>query len=224
MQAWSLLIKIVIYWNLTDDNMRYLFKILPIAIFSFFISGCFVAPKMVIYDDVCKFMSDRISWYKILKETEIKYKVDKSLILAFIKQESSFNASAMPKAQQGFFSLFGKKEGAYGFAQAKLATWNEYQQATKNSAAKRNNFADSSDFIAWYVSKSNKLLGIDSNDAYNQYLAYHEGRGGFSRESYKQKPWLVKVAKKVFMSARNYKEELISCSRELDSTYSWSYF
>ena len=58
---------------------------------------------------------------------------------------------------------------------------------TGNSWASRDDFADALDFMGWYTSKSQKVNGISKWDAYNQYLNYHEGWGGFSRGSHLQK-------------------------------------
>ena len=37
----------------------------------------------------------------------------------------------------------------------------------------------STNFIGWYVDKTNRTLGIAKNNAYLQYLAYHQGQAGF---------------------------------------------
>ncbi|HKK85727.1 MAG TPA: lytic transglycosylase, partial [Roseovarius sp.] len=54
-------------------------------------------------------------------------------------------------------------------------------------------------------------LGISMSDARNQYLAYHEGRTGYSRGSYNAKPWLLRVSAKVEERARMYEAQLRSC-------------
>ena len=59
------------------------------------------------------------------------------------------------------------------------------------------------------------MLGISRSDTYNQYLAYHEGQGGFKRKSYNKKPWLIKVAKKVERRANDYKAQLVRCEDDL---------
>ena len=58
-------------------------------------------------------------------------------------------------------------------------------------------FDDSIDFIGWYTHGSQKRLKVSKWDAYGQYLAYHEGRGGYERKTYQGKPWLKNVASKV---------------------------
>lgn len=61
------------------------------------------------------------------------------------------------------------------------------------------------------------MVGISKWDAKNQYLAYHEGHGGYRKKSYRKKAWLVKVADKVKRRADRYGAQLNGCRDELDS-------
>ncbi|MDO5643141.1 MAG: lytic transglycosylase, partial [Paracoccus sp. (in: a-proteobacteria)] len=56
-----------------------------------------------------------------------------------------------------------------------------------------------------------RRLGISKWDARNQYLAYHEGRAGYARGSYRAKGWLVGVADGVQRRAEMYHTQLRSC-------------
>ena len=47
--------------------------------------------------------------------------------------------------------------------------------------------------MGWYMALSRSELGISLSDARNQYLAYHDGRSGFRRGTWRAKPWLVTV-------------------------------
>lgn len=69
-----------------------------------------------------------------------------------------------------------------------------YKDGTGNGGS-RNNFDDAIMFIGWYTAGTHKQLGISKWDTYNQYLAYHEGRGGYRRGSHRSKPWLMQVAR-----------------------------
>jgi hypothetical protein len=73
------------------------------------------------------------------------------------------------------------------------------------------------DFIGWYVNMSHEMLGISRSDTYNQYLAYHEGQGGYKRKTWEKKPWLINVAKKVEKRAKSYQSQLAQCEDDLDS-------
>ena len=57
-------------------------------------------------------------------------------------------------------------------------------------------------FIGWYIDGSQKSLGISKWDTYSQYLAYHDGRGGFKRKTYASKPSLIRVARRVEQTAK----------------------
>ncbi|MFT5349680.1 MAG: hypothetical protein ACI909_002229 [Planctomycetota bacterium] len=67
------------------------------------------------------------------------------------------------------------------------------------------------DFIGWYNDKSHRQLGISRWNAKHLYLAYHEGRGGYSRGSYKNKPALLKIAERVERTAADYATQLKQC-------------
>lgn len=76
-------------------------------------------------------------------------------------------------------------------------------------------------FIGWYTAGTQKQLGISKWDTYNQYLAYHEGRGGFSRGTYRSKPWLMQVARKVEQQSKIYGAQLKQCRGELEDDSGW---
>lgn len=116
------------------------------------------------------------------------------------------------------FIPWGRKSSAYGYAQVKDETWDWYKDKTGNWGADRDDFGDAVDFIGWYGNISNKTLGISKSDAKNQYLAYHEGHGGFKRKSYYQKPWLIEVAAKVEKNAARYRAQQGACKDKLDGS------
>jgi len=53
--------------------------------------------------------------------------------------------------------------------------------------------------------------GIPLTDTYNQYLAYHDGRTGWRRGTYRSKPWLVRIAGEVRDRAVTYEAQLRTC-------------
>ncbi len=57
------------------------------------------------------------------------------------------------------------------------------------------------------------MLRISKTDVRDQYLAYHEGRGGYRRGSYNHKPWLIDVANRVASRAATYNTQLAACLR-----------
>ena len=51
------------------------------------------------------------------------------------------------------------------------------------------------------------------SDTRNQYLAYHEGRNGFARGSYREKAWLMRVAGELEARAVLYDAQLRRCGQ-----------
>ena len=133
--------------------------------------------------------------------------------MAFINHESGFRANARPPRKKVFGIIPGRHlSTAYGYPQAINGTWTLYKQLTGYSHAQRTNFNDAIDFVGWYNSRSVRLNNIHPTDAYNLYLAYHEGNGGFAKKSYLAKPWLLNVAQNVADQAKRYRSQLNFCS------------
>ena len=133
--------------------------------------------------------------------------------MAFINHESGFRANARPPRKKVFGIIPGRHlSTAYGYPQAINGTWTLYKQLTGYSHAQRTNFNDAIDFVGWYNSRSVRLNKIPPTDAYNLYLAYHEGNGGFAKKSYLAKPWLLNVAQNVADQAQRYRSQLNFCS------------
>ena len=186
-------------------------KSLLIVFLSTALSGCFSTPAVEV-SNICNLMDEEVSWYRSVKASEKKYGSPAHVQLAIMYQESRFASDAKPPRQK----LFGvvpwfRQSSAYGFAQAKDGTWEWYQLKTGNKDADRDDFDDAADFVGWYINQSSKLSGIAKSDAYNQYLAYHEGHGGFNKKSYLTKDWLMKVAKGVERNAKRYQQQLNQC-------------
>ncbi len=76
-------------------------------------------------------------------------------------------------------------------------------------------------FVGWYTHETRRQLGISLWDPYKQYLAYHEGRGGYKRGTYNSKPSLLKVARRVEQTAKTYGWQLKQCRQELEDNSSW---
>ncbi|MDC0598462.1 hypothetical protein OAP18_01265, partial [Gammaproteobacteria bacterium] len=47
------------------------------------------------------------------------------------------------------------------------------------------------------------------------YLAYHEGNGGFERRTYRNKPWLIDVSRKVQTNSNRYQQQYLQCEDKL---------
>jgi len=167
--------------------------------------------------DSCIIFKEKKNWYKSTKESFDNWSVPISLQLAIINQESSFKQFAKPKRKK-FLGIIpaGRPSTAFGYAQVTNPTWDWYKSSTGNKNASRANFPDITDFIGWYVEQSNKMLDISKKDAFNQYLAYHEGQRGWKEKKYKSKEWLIEAAKNVEMNAKKYNTQLIQCEKQLN--------
>ena len=58
------------------------------------------------------------------------------------------------------------------------------------------------------------ILRISKEDAFKQYLAYHEGWGNY--KNYKKNKKVIKLAKKVEKQAKIYKKQLSECGNLLN--------
>lgn len=182
------------------------------------LSACSTKLSTNATSNVCSIFEEKPSWYKSAKKSVAKRGGNIHVPMAIIYQESSFKRKARPPKSKILGFIPGKRaSNAYGYAQALKGTWGEYQKATGNRGADRDNFADAFDFVLWYMDNSYKRNGVSKWDAYSHYLNYHEGQGGYSRGTFNSKPWLMNVAKKVDARANRYASQLLKCRSQLDS-------
>lgn len=171
-------------------------------------------------ENICSIFKENNDWYYAAKKTKEKWGVPIHIPMSMMYQESSFKADAKPPMDYllGFIPI-GRVSTAYGYSQAKTMTWKDYMRETDNSGADRDDFDDAMDFMGWFIYKSQKINKTSKWDAYNQYLNYHEGWGGFKRKSYHKKKWLMAVSRKVEKRAIRYSAQLKKC--ESSFTQGW---
>ena len=204
-------------------NDKKLMAIVLIAL-AVLLSGCATSPPKN-PENLCSIFEEKRDWYEAAIEARDKWGAPVHVPMAMMYQESSFKYNAAPPMQYFLWIIpIGRASDAYGYAQVKTATWDEYVDATGNWFADREDFDDAIDFMGWFIFKTQKINGVSKWDAYNQYLNYHEGWGGFKNKSYKKKPWLVKVSRKVDSRARRYSSQLKSCEEELNHGWLWRLF
>ena len=180
------------------------------------IAGCVTSPPEQV-GNVCDIFRERSVWYADAKESRARWGVPISVSMAFMHQESRFVATAKPPRKKILGVIPGPRPSdSYGYSQAKESTWDWYQRSTGNYGADRDDFGDAIDFIGWYNNFSSKELGISKQDAFRLYLAYHEGHGGYRKQSYRSKDWLIDVARKVDRQAQRYNAQLQECAEELE--------
>ncbi len=191
---------------------------------SIFLAGCSTAPPQK-PDDLCEVFFEKRDWYDAANRMSEKYGVPIQVPMAMMYQESSFKHDAKPPRDYILWVIpWGRVSSAYGYSQAKTPTWSDYQRETGNSWASRDDFDDAIDFMGWFVTKSAKVNGVSKWDAYAQYLNYHEGWGGYRRQTYLKKPWLIEVARRVKQRSNLYGAQLRGCEEELQRGWLWRLF
>ena len=183
--------------------------------------GCATSPPANV-ENACYIFQEKPDWFDASLDVEKRYGLPIQVQLAIMRQESSFKHDAAPPRDTLLgIPMWWRISSAYGYAQAKDSTWDWYKDKTGRWFASRENYADAVDFMGWYTSISQRTLGISKWDAYNQYLAYHEGHGGWKKKSYNKKQWLIGVAKKVERNAQMYGAQLKNCKSSLGSSSWW---
>lgn len=187
--------------------MIWVHKAFILAILSLILSGC-LSPQPHNINNICAVFAEYPEWYWAAKKTEQRWGVPVPVQMAIMYQESSFRSDAAP------INIKTKKptSSAYGYAQALVQTWQGYKESSaRYLISLRSDFASASDFMGWYANQAQRTLHISPNDAYDLYLAYHEGMGGYHSHSYLKKPWLIKVARSVQSNSNKFQQQLQSC-------------
>nr|WP_136249822.1 hypothetical protein [Ningiella ruwaisensis] len=172
-------------------------------------------------ENICHIFEEKNDWFDAASDMREKWGVPIHVPMAMMYQESSFRHDALPPRDYIFFGLipWGRVSSAYGYAQAKTMTWDDYVRETGNRFADRDDFDDAIDFMGWFISKTHSINRISKWDAGTQYLNYHEGWGGYKRKSYRKKPWLIKVANRVDARSKRYAAQLRTCEEELSKSW-----
>ena len=186
-----------------------------------FISCASAPPKQ--QHDICAVFEQHPEWYDYAHQSERTWGTSKAMQMAFVRHESSYREDAKPPMEWFLFIPLGRPSSATGYAQAQDPVWGEYQDERGGWFSSRGDMEDALDFIGWYNDRSHQQLGVSKSNARAMYLAYHEGRGGYKRGSYKKKPRLLKIADKVARTTEQYAAQLKRCE-ELFKCRKWYEF
>lgn len=165
--------------------------------------------------DICAIYREKPHWAQAAAMAERRWGAPQDVKMAIIWRESTFRQAVRPMKTEN-----GRKvpaSSAFGFSQAIDGTWAWYQEDTGNRRANRTEFADAIDFVGWYVDKTQDLNGLPPWDAFNQYLAYHEGHRGYERGTWRQKPELLRAATEVAQQAQRYRAQRARCGGAIAS-------
>ena len=180
------------------------------------LAACATTPPPRNVSDACAIFAEYGDWYPDAQAASRRWGVPLPVLLAIIHQESAFRADAQPPRTWYLGFIPGPRpSSAYGYSQALDGTWDRYTTTTGNYGADRDEFDAAVDFVGWYVNETAQRNRVAKSDAYRQYLAYHEGHGGFAKGSYRKKPWLMKRAKQVSRQADRYRAQLAHCESQL---------
>lgn len=191
-----------------------IFLATPIVLALMFQACASLPPRNI--DDLCEIFGQKRHWYEGARRSFERWGVPEPLQLAVVHQESRFRPNARPDWRRVLWVVpVGRMSSAYGYGQVKDGTWFDYTRATGNHGASRDDFVDVVDFIGWYGDVIHRRTAVAKDDAYHLYLAYHEGPGGFTRQSHHAKPWLLDVARKVEARSKLYQSQYQGCANQL---------
>ena len=173
-------------------------------------AGCATSPPES-QGDICAVFEQETDWYDYARKSARKWGTPIHVQMAFVRHESSYRGDAKPARKKFWFIPLGRASSAKGYAQAKDPVWGEYQEERGRLFRSRGDMEDALDFIGWYNHKTWKELGVSRRDAHNLYLAYHEGRGGYRRGTWKKKPGVQRTAARVAETAARYQAQLARC-------------
>lgn len=178
-----------------------------------FLGGCATPqPSFRESEDLCALFQGYPDWYKEAGRSSDRWNIPVPVMMAILYQESSYKSDAQPPRTTCLWIFPGPRPStAYGYAQAKDETWEDYIKASGNRGADRDDFGDAIDFVGWYCDRSARQCGIARNDAEALYLAYHEGPKGYTRRTYRGKTWVLGAAAKVKKRAQAYTSQLKRC-------------
>jgi hypothetical protein len=205
------------YYAPKEEREGQMSRLLRASILLLLLASCgggrYSAPRNL--DDACAILRERPKYHRAMKATERKWGVPVAVQMAVIHQESKFigNAKTPHRFALGIIPM-GRQSSAYGYSQALDGTWEEYQREEGGRGSRRDRIDDATDFMGWYMDESEEKLGISKWDARAQYLAYHEGRSGYAKQSYEQKSWLMDVANRVGDRAAVYHAQLQACGKD----------
>ena len=186
-------------------------KILCLLLIFLALSGCVSVPPRDV-NNICHIFKQYPRWQRDTLDVQRRWRVPVAVQMAIVHQESKFDGRAMPPRTKLLWIIpWNRPSTAYGYAQALRSTWDLYKKSDGGMWASRDDFGDGVDFIGWYANQAYRRAGIPRSNAYELYLAYHEGIGGYQRKTYLNKKWLIPVAHKVSARAQIYQAQLARC-------------
>ncbi|WP_291820072.1 lysozyme-like domain containing protein [Marinobacter sp.] len=167
-------------------------------------------------DNICEIFREHPVWYDYAAQSQERWGLPIATQMAFVYYESSFRSHARPPREKllGFIP-WNRPSTAQGYSQALDPAWSEYlAEVNDGPFVVRTDMEYALDFIGWYNLLSHKQLGIALTNPRHLYLAYHEGRAGYRRKTWAQKPIIQSLAGKIEARAWRYDHQLRQCEAE----------
>jgi len=153
-------------------------------------------------------------WYDDAHDAQQRWGTPISVLMSFVRRESSYREDARPKRPWFLFIPLPRKSSAYGYAQIQDPAWHDYLRANGGWFKSRSDMGDALDFVGWYTDRVHDQLGIAKNDAEHLYIAYHEGIGGYRSGAWRHNRELLRAADGVAERAHAYHAQLKHCEHE----------
>ena len=194
---------------------KYLLRVSALAVVTSVLSitaGCVSTSTPSNANDICQMFDEKRSWYRSAARSEKKWGISIPVLMAVIYRESTFQATVRPPRKKILGLFPGRRPStSIGYSQAKDETWNDYMKATKNHTARRTNFADSIDFVGWYLARGVKHAGISPTDARKLYFTYHLGLSGYQSGAWQKSTKVQSAGATVQSQANRYAAQLKNC-------------
>ena len=185
------------------------------SIIFFFLVSCSSVPKYP--QNACKIFGEKYFYLKYTRGASKKWGVPISSILAVINKESGFRRFAKPKRTKLFKIIpYRRPSSSLGYSQSIKSSWDLYKKENNKPTALRISYKFSSDFVAWYFWKTNKINKIAFTDTRNMYLNYYLGWEAYKNKAYRTDKKAIIFAKSVEKQAKIYKNQLKECQKGLD--------
>ena len=178
-----------------------------------FAVGC-ATPTPHGQSDLCNIFDQYPNWYDHARESEEEWGTPIPVLMAFVFHEPSFRSHARPPFEWAWIIPRGRPSSARGYPQAQDPVWGEYQAERGRLFRSRSDMKDALDFIGWYNYKTWRELDISRHDAQRLYLAYHEGRAGYRRGTWRNKSSVQRTALQVEHTAKRYEAQLSRCEAD----------
>ena len=175
-------------------------------------SGCVSTSTPSNAENICQIFDEKRSWHRSAARSEKKWGIPIPTMMAVIYKESSFRATVRPPRKKILGFIPGRRAStSVGYSQAKDETWNDYVQATKNRTASRTNFADSIDFVGWYLNRAVKHLGVAPTNTEALYASYHVGLSGYQSGKWRNSASIRNSVAMFQRHVQRYQQQMRTC-------------